>query len=138
MPRQHVAHAAYVEHMRVLERQLTCTYQAGRELKEHRSRNSEPQQHVQLQLRAVHCKAVQCARRELTAMLHQGLHVSVQQSRPGAPGALRSLYLSARPVEVYPVIRQALRRYHWLCWPQLTPLLSDSQTQQCTPGPKES
>ena len=43
-------------------------------------------------------------------MLHQGLQVNVQESRPGAPGALRNLYLSARPVEVYPVIRQALRR----------------------------
>ena len=49
--------------------------------------------------------------RELTALLHQTIEVSVQQSRPGAPGALRSLYLAARPVEVYPVIHQILPRF---------------------------
>ncbi|KAK9905975.1 hypothetical protein WJX75_009955 [Coccomyxa subellipsoidea] len=49
-------------------------------------------------------------RKDLTALLHQSLHVQVQQSRPQVPMAMRNLYLAARPVEVYPVIHSILPR----------------------------
>ncbi|CAL8472009.1 g11551 [Coccomyxa elongata] len=47
---------------------------------------------------------------ELTALLHQSLHVQVEQSRPQAPMAMRDIHLLARPVEVYPVIHSLLPR----------------------------
>ena len=46
--------------------------------------------------------------RELATLGQQSLHLQVQQSRPVAPMATRDIYLTARPVEVYPVIHQAL------------------------------
>lgn len=46
--------------------------------------------------------------RELSRLLRHDLQLLVQQSRPEAPMATRSLYLQARPVEVYPVIYSLL------------------------------
>jgi hypothetical protein len=71
---------------------------------------------------------VPCSRRELTAMLHQAIQVSVQQSRPGAPGGLRSLHLAARPVEVYPVIHQVLPRLA----PERLVTLANAQSGSCS------
>ena len=60
------------------------------------------------------CDAVAVGCRELTALLHQSLHVQVEQSRPNAPMAIRNIHLLARPVEVYPVIHSLLPRFYHL------------------------
>jgi hypothetical protein len=70
--------------------------------------------------------------RDLTAMLHQGVHLQVAQSRPQTPTNTRTIYLPARPVEVYPVIHNALRRCACTLSPPILSVHGSGMTCLCT------